>query len=149
MSQNWKWYLPGYIVAAPFTLAGLLLALFFYWPETIRLHDGCIEMTMRPSRNLIGGKWVGGQTFGNVIFYRSKERMNDAAMRVHERCHVAQTMLLGPLMLVIYVGHFLYRLVRYRKGWLFAYRDIIFETLAYQIAEVFSHDTTQDMWGRD
>jgi len=106
MSKNWKYFIPGYIMAAPLTLFGLLMALY-YRPQSIYFVDGCIEFVMPSRRHLIGGEWVGGQTFGNVIFYRDERTRQHIDLRVHERCHTVQAMVGGIFFAAAYGIHFL------------------------------------------
>lgn len=156
MSKNWKWFLPGYVFALPGTIVGLLLAAFYYHPSDWRFVDGCIECI--PRRTIIGGKWVGAQTFGNVIFYRDERMRDHYPLRVHERCHVVQAMLLTwPLFMVLYGGHFLSRFVYLvaknglmtdnTETWKVAYREIWFEIQAYSRQADFSAGKREESWG--
>ena len=148
MSKYWKYYLPGYIMAAPLTLFGILLAVFWYRPtlKDCRFKDGCIEMI--PSRQqLIGGSWVGGQTFGNVIFFKDERDRARGELSVHERCHTVQAMILGLAFALIYGVHFLILWAKPGRDWQAAYYEIIFEKQAYSRAGDYENGLRQDAWG--
>lgn len=141
MNRRWKWFLPGYLLALPGTLFGLLMFIW-YQPSSVKFVDGCIEAI--PRKNLlIGGRWVGGQTFGNVIFFRDKESQNSVRLRVHERVHTWQAMVLTwPLFMLLYGIHFLVLLPR-EDNWVAAYRKIFAEKQAYRI----DADYSDNAWG--
>ena len=44
--------------------------------------------------------WIAGQTWGSIILYAPKYHTH-ARLRRHERVHVRQCMIFGPLMLVL------------------------------------------------
>ena len=131
MSKRWKWFLPGYLLALPGTLVGLLLALY-YRPARWYWSDGCIEAALPTGRNLIGGSWVGAQTFGTLIFYRTEKNRMSSMVRVHERCHVVQAMVLtAPLFIVTYAIHFLWEFLVVGEDFENAYLSIWAERQAY------------------
>ena len=147
MSKHWKWYLPGYVMAAPLTLFGLLLAVFWYRPalKDCRFKDGCLEMI--PSRQLIGGPWVGGQTFGNVVFFKDERNRASGSLNVHERCHTVQAMVFGVLFAAIYGIHFLILWAKPGRDWQEAYYEIIWERQAYKRGGEYENGLRQDAWG--
>ena len=148
MHKLWKWYLPGYIMAAPLTLFGILLALVWYRPaaKDCRFKDGCIEMI--PSReHLIGGSWVGGQTFGNVIFFKDGRSRDRGDLNVHERCHTVQAMILGILFALIYGVHFLILWASPKRDWQAAYYEIVWEKQAYRIVGEYETGLRPKAWG--
>jgi len=139
MRKLWQWFIPGYIMLAPLTLVGLLMALY-YRPKAIHLAQGCIEFVLRDGKYLIGGKWVGAQTFGNVIFYRDDQCYMYQSLRVHERCHVVQAMVGSLVFALLYILHFAYNMAK-GMGYDKAYRGIWFEKQAY------ANEDNKDSWG--
>ena len=85
----------GYLWALPHTLLGALLLLTWYLPKTLRWRDGALEVVVR-RRYLIGGKWVGGQTWGWIIFFRDVDQQKRRGLQHHERVHVKQALIGGP-----------------------------------------------------
>ena len=146
MSRLWRYFLPGYVWALPLTLFGLVLALY-YRPARFYWADGCVEMVLPRNRYLIGGKGVGGQTFGNVIFYRDRYARAWAPLRVHERCHTVQGMLLGVFFVPAYVLPFLFRLLVLRIGYDASYRNGWAERQAYGAGDRMKADPTLRLWG--
>ena len=139
MSRRWKWFLPGYILALPGTLIGLLL-LPLYGVQGIYLSDGCIEVETR--RAMLGGKFVAAQTWGNLIYYRGAFR-DSARLRVHERVHVWQAMVFTwPLQARAYVGHYVINLATGLDHYE-AYRGIIHEKQAYRL------ENKEGVWGNE
>jgi hypothetical protein len=117
----------GYAWALPHTILGLVLALW-YWPSHWRWSEGALEAVS--SKPLLGGRWVAGQTWGWLIFYRDLEQWVEPGIRVHERVHVTQALVGGPLYPVAYVLHWLILWPRY--GWKEAYLKIWAEKAAYK-----------------
>ena len=135
MSDRWRYFATGYVLALPHTLIGLLLCLV-YRAHSWRWSDGCIECI---AGDRIWGK-PGAQTHGWLIVYRDDAARERADLRVHERCHVVQGMLGGPLYMLAYGLHFGVRfLIGSRHEaypvhwprWKHAYRGIWFEEQAY------------------
>lgn len=118
----------GYILATPQSLIGGLL-LFWYRPKNLRWRDGCLEGISRTT--LIGGKWVGAQTHGWIIFFRDTESQERGDLSVHERVHVTQAFTWGPLYPIAYGLHWLWLFLFRKMDWKTAYRNIVFERTAY------------------
>lgn len=133
----------GHIWAFPLAVFGLLL-LPYYWPQKIAWRDGCLEIVSR--RTLIGGKWVGAQTFGGLIVYRGFEEWCDASLRVHERVHVRQAMIGGVFFALAYGATFAFQWVRV-GNWKRAYYLIPFEVSAYDTQARFQRGELPDAWG--
>jgi len=146
MSDRWKYFIPGYLWALPMSLVGLLLGLTLYFPKRIRWRDGCLEIVPR-RENLIGGPWVGGQTYGWVIFLRDERMLEHAELAVHERGHVVQALLLGPLFPVAYGILFAINYAHFRSDWRKAYRYIWFEVYCYDLGERYAAGDLPDAWG--
>ena len=144
MSERWKYFLPGYLWSLPNTLIGVLLMLW-YLPTSIRWKDGCIEAI--PRKTLIGGPLVGAQTFGWIIFCRDEHQRSRSSLAVHERVHVVQGFILGPLFLPLYGLPFLW--CYYVRGYTFdrAYRAIWAEVQAYRIGDLHQAGVSPDAWG--
>jgi len=131
-SRRWRWFLPGYVLALPNTVIGLVLSLF-YGAHHWRWSDGCLEATCK---RIIGNP--GAQTHGFVIFYSHNEFRARPGLRVHERVHVVQGMLGGPLFVLAYGLHFLWLWAWSGFGpWWPAYKRICFERQAYRIQDEF------------
>ena len=113
MSKAWQWFLPGYFLALPGTIVGLFL-LVWYGASKTMIKQGVINIVInRPT--LIGGKWVGAQTYGNIVFYRDEAQMARADLRTHESKHVWQAMIFTwPLMSSAYAIQYLWR--RFVRG---------------------------------
>ena len=144
MSPNWKYFIPGYLWALPHTLVGLVLMLW-YRPESWHLRDGCLEAIS--SRDLIGGPWVGAQTHGWIVFYRDQDMYLRKSLRIHERCHVAQGLVGGPLYMLAYGIHFLWLWKVKGLEWKAAYRNIVFEAQAYRIEGEYIEGNRPGAWG--
>lgn len=135
----------GYVWSGLHTLVGLLLALY-YWPRKWRISEGCIEAI--PRNTIIGGKWVGAQTHGCVIYYRDEEMRDLKRLRVHERVHVKQGMIGGPFFILAYVGHWLWLWgFGMRMHWQEAYRKIWAERQAYAYDAAYARGEHPDAWG--
>jgi hypothetical protein len=149
MDRRWRWFLPGYLWALPATLIGLALAL----PNGARRprwSDGCLELE---ARRMIGRPLA--QTWGWLIFYTVS--IDDAPaigfrdnyrLRAHERAHVVQGFVGGPLFLIAYAACFVWLyLARLDdelewRDWRPAYRAIPFERWAR------AAEKRPDAWGR-
>lgn len=132
MSPRWRWYLFGYLMALPHTLIGLVLALI-YRSGSWRWASGCLEC--------VGGTFVengrtqtriwgrpGAQTHGWLIIYASESLRTIKTLRAHERTHVVQGFVGGPLYVVAYVWCFLWLFaVGEFKNWRAAYEANPFE----------------------
>lgn len=144
MSRAWRWYWLGYALALPHSLVGMLLALVYYRPAAIRWNEGCLEVIA--TRTLIGGKWVGAQTHGWVIVYRDWDQARDRDLRVHERVHVVQALVLGPLFPLLYGLGWLMEYAR-ERDWRAAYYECWAEKQAYRIQHEYEKGFREDAWG--
>jgi len=144
MNPLWKWYLPGYVMLSLHTFLGFLLSLVYYRATNWVWHGG--YWTCIPRRALIGGKWVGAQTWGNIIFCRDERQRSRQDLMVHEVVHVAQGMWLGPLAMLLYGLHFLV-LLPFSKDWKAAYYKIWAEKMAYRIQDEFKEGKRPGAWG--
>jgi len=94
-----------YVWAGPATLVGLVVALFMLRRGEIEIVDGVVEahspMLGLALRRLI--PWAGGaeaMTLGHVVIARDARALD--ATRTHERAHVRQYELWGPLFVPAY-----------------------------------------------
>jgi hypothetical protein len=138
VSRLWRFNVLGYVLSAPNTLIGLLLVLVFYRPQHWRWSDGCIEVICGKhddGTTRIWGK-PGGQTWGCMIALADWYQASRPDLRVHERVHVVQGQLLGPLFLLAYGLEFV---VRWAAGgcgdWRPAYRALIWERWARAVGD--------------
>ena len=95
----------GYLWALPNTLLGVLMALTVYFPKMVRWRDGALEIVPR-RRNLIGGPWVGAQTYGWIIFGKTREMLDAVDLYAHERVHVDQGLKYGITLWFVYGAQF-------------------------------------------
>jgi len=122
----------GFLWATPFAVLGLVLALLG-GGRAIRWSEGALE--------LVGDRFVLGivltinriaaYTWGWVIVYRSETDRRNATLRRHEREHVRQAEILGPLFPVAYLVACLVAALQGR-AW---YRDNVFEAAAREAAD--------------
>lgn len=113
-----------YIWAAPVSLLGLLLAVV--WRGSPLWHKGVLEVYVGQA---MWPRWAGGITLGWVILYRNV--MPSDKLQIHEREHVRQCMVLGPLSLLLYP---LASLCAWVSGGDY-YRDNAFEVRARRVAK--------------
>jgi len=109
MSPYWKYFLPGYVLALPNTLLGLVLGLI-YRAHSWKWSNGCLETiggTNTKGETRIFGK-PGAQTHGWLIFYDTEHSREDWRLRTHERVHVVQAFLIQLLSIpILFVWFFL------------------------------------------
>jgi len=139
----------GYIWSFPNTLIGFVLLAFYRWNH-IEWRDGCLEVIIKRD-SLIGGKWVGGQTFGWLIFYKNERNKNSGSLNVHERVHVRQGLIGGPLFLLAYGLDFLWQWgFGLSTDWNSAYFNISYEQTAYDIQDRYASSKLPEQktfWG--
>jgi hypothetical protein len=123
--------LVGYIWAAPTTAIGLVMMLGGLWRVRVRVVDGVLEahgpalawllrhLTLIPD----GAK---AMTLGHVVIARDRQSLEST--RAHERVHVRQCELWGPLFVPAYLAASLWALLRGRD----LYFDNWFEVEAIQ-----------------
>jgi hypothetical protein len=122
-----------YIWAAPTTAIGLLVVLVSCWRVRARVVDGVLEAHgpvlawLLTHLTLVRGG-VAAMTLGHVVIARDHQALE--LTRAHERVHVRQCEVWGPLFLPAYFASSLFALAR---GGHF-YFDNRFETEAYQSA---------------
>jgi len=100
-----------------------------YFPRKARIQDGAIHFIAGRliPKTMGGGSFVtGAQTHWFMVWFADEESWNQRQLVKHETRHTKQELIFGPLYLLLYVGHFLVNLVRYRNS-LKAYREIAFE----------------------
>lgn len=145
MTFRWWWF-PGYLLALPGSLLGLVLAIL-YVPRRWRFSQGCIEA--------IAPKMIGrpaAQTHGFIIYYASDRLREWEAIRVHERVHVVQG-LIGSVFYILayalsFAGIYVWRVVRHGDwDWRSAYLMIPFEKQAHRIRAEFEQGKRPDAWG--
>jgi hypothetical protein len=145
----------GYVWSALNTLIGLMLAVVVYRAHDFRWNEGCLEAiggTFQRDGKTITRIWgrPGAQTHGWFTIYASVEHRAKRPLRVHERVHVTQAFVLGPLFLVAYPGHFIIEWAR--KGfrpsrWRDAYLRIWAERIAYRIQDEYRRGLRPNAWG--
>jgi hypothetical protein len=142
VDKAWRWFLPGYLMLLPMTIIGLLQCLIVYRAASWRWSGGCIEC--------VGGERIwgkpGAQTPGLVITYRDENARSSGGLRVHERVHVVQGMIGGPLFALGYGLSFLWFWAASGFAhWHIAYMKIPFEVRAYarQDAWLAADETTR------
>jgi cytochrome c-type biogenesis protein CcmH/NrfF len=128
----------GILWALPMSIIGLLIVLVYRWHRW-RYQFPYVEVIVKRTIP----KWAMGQTFGFVIVYSGpiyKERFKslswaavDRERRIvrHERRHVLQSMIFGPLFPIMYGFGLVYAVVR-RRNW---YKDNPFEIDARSVEE--------------
>ena len=121
----------GYVWALPNTLVGFLLLATLYFPKSLRWQHGALEAI--PWRAaLIGGGWVGAQTYGWLIFAKNELNRDNVGLAAHERVHVRHALRGGVFFAILYVAFFLYWWgFGLRCSWRDAYRNNWFERVAY------------------
>lgn len=133
MNPRWRYFLPGYLMNLPMTAFGILLCIFAYNARHWRWSRGCIEC--------IGGDRIigkpGAQTWGFLIVYKDEYQRSRVDLRVHERVHVVQGMIGGPIYALTYGLSFLWFWVASGFGpWKAAYHKIPYEIQAYRIGDL-------------
>ncbi len=96
MSRAWRYVLiaGGYVMLAPVTLVGLLLALTVYHAHSFRFHEGvlvCVGGEHPDGSTRIWGK-PGAQTLGWLTIGASEDELARKDLRVHEFTHVADAL---------------------------------------------------------
>ena len=154
MSRNWRWFIPGYILAMPQTLLLGLPFLFWYLPKKFSVIDGTLCF-VSSRKHLVGGPWVGAQTHGLFKIFRDEAQMDSDSLHVHENVHVVQAMQWGPFYALSYGLHFVWlylwpRLSRKPTVPTIneAYRNIMWEKRAYGIQEKFDRGELESAWGK-
>lgn len=130
----------GYAWSLPNSLIGFVLMVTWYLPKSVRWKDGALEVVIR-RKSLIGGEWVGAQTYGWVIFCKNEKQRDRPDLAVHERVHVRDAMVFGIFFLLMYGLCFLYE---WRKldfeNWTEAYRSNWWEARAYAAEDEYEQN---------
>lgn len=140
MSPAWRWWLPGYVLALPHTLVGLVLAVV-YRSHGWRWSSGCLEAiggTFERDGRTVTRIWgrPGAQTHGWLILYASERAREVVPLRAHERVHVVQAFVGGPLYALAYGACFLVLFAAQGfRDWHRAYMRSPFEVQAYGRAD--------------
>lgn len=115
--------LAGNVWSSPLTVAGALLAAAG-GARPSGVHHGALDW-VAPRRGPLAWFFrtagVRAFTWGATIVHRDAACLDDAALCRHERVHVRQCLVLGPLMPLAYAGSSLWELARgrhpYRDNW--------------------------------
>lgn len=124
------WCVVRYAWAGPTTVIGLLVVLLGFWRGQLRIVDGVLEAHgpvlawLLSHLTLVRGG-VTAMTLGHVVVARDQQSLEWT--RAHERVHVRQCELWGPLFLPAYLASSLFALVRGRHF----YFDNRFEVEAF------------------
>jgi hypothetical protein len=129
-----------YTWALPNTLLGLLFIPFAFSAKGgMRVVDGVLELYSKPIAFFLrycfpmpGG--VAALTLGHVVLGRSKELLS--AFRLHERVHVRQYEILGPLFIPVYLAAGIWAMIRGRN----AYWGNYLERQAFKMEKRGEHD---------
>lgn len=131
-------WLAGYVWALPVTMLGLMLAMLSARLESVD-EEGILHFVVQSGGPL---GWymrrfhIAAFTLGAVVTYSGADGPRQIRLVRHERAHVLQTLVLGPLFLPLYVLASLWQLARGRHP----YRDNWFEVRA-RAAEVPGYRT--------
>ena len=136
---RWFWF-PLYAWASLNALIGLAL-LPYCRPRDSYILDGVWIINCD---RLVGGEWVDGQTWGPIVLIKKGNARQ--SLLVHEFAHVLHSLILGPLFLIGYGGHYAINRVRGMKH-RDAYRGIWSEKLARMVAEEFESGARPNPWG--
>lgn len=140
MSKFWKYFFPGYLLALPHTLIGVIICELFYGAKNWRWSDGCLECEAK--KYMIWGT-PSAQTHGFLIVYADKGERASIKLRAHERVHVVQAFLLGPVFPILYGLFFVLGFAGAMSfDWHKAYMWIPFERSAYRRQEL------PGVWGK-
>jgi hypothetical protein len=108
------WALPASLVGAAFACVATLLGASWRW------HSGVAEVTLlhRPAAAPALARWFpfSAITFGHVVLALTEK--DHAALRAHERVHVAQYERWGGLFLLAYPAESVIQLLRGRRPYL-------------------------------
>lgn len=161
-----KWYyIPLSVFTFPTLLVFLITAWLFYRVKSWHISGGCVEV--------VCGRIFGnpmGQCWGCLgIAYDSQETRRDAVIRVHERVHAVQGIVLnGTVSIlglltgywlswwwvvpglvafpVVYLTHFAWRYLVSGFDFWYAYRGLWFERQAYDTYDQVVSGR-RDLWG--
>lgn len=174
--MRWRWFYPLFV---PFVLVATLASLAIavaYRPSSARWRRGCLELvagTFERNGKTVTRIWgrPGGQCWGAPVQWYASERLRDReSLRVHERCHAIQGLVVNAAALlpslalgwfvwwplaglhqVAFAGayglHFLWEWAARRFGpWRAAYFAIWAERQAYRIEAEFKAGERPGAW---
>lgn len=123
-----------YLWAAPCTAVGVVLGtLLLCAGASARWHAGVVEIALnsrgRSVAGLVDRMPFAAITFGHVVFAATHKE--HARLRGHERVHVRQYEIWGPLFFLLYPASSLFQVLRGRH----AYYDNFFEIQAYAVED--------------
>ncbi len=126
-----RWSLIRYIWAAPTTAIGLLLLVSGLWRVRARVVDGVLEahgpaLAWLLSHLTLMPEGASAMTLGHVVIARDRGSLEST--RAHERVHVRQCELWGPLFVPAYLAASVWALLRGGD----VYLDNWFEVEAFQ-----------------
>ena len=145
MSERWRYFWPGYLWALPNVLVALALMATWHRPQSMAWRDGCLEIIVKG--HILGGPQILAQTLGWIIFIRDEEAARRSDLQVHERVHVVQYLLLGPLFLPLYGLE--YAWLRWGRGLsdVDAYLQLWSERQAYRVQDEHVMGLRDLAWG--
>ena len=122
-----------FLWAAPTTALGVLVVLAGCWRARVRIVDGVLEahgpgLAWLLSHLTLMSGGVTALTLGHVVVARNQQSLEST--RAHERVHVRQCEVWGPLFLPAYVAASLFALMRGRHF----YFDNRFEVEAFKVS---------------
>jgi hypothetical protein len=125
------WTLIGYVWAAPTTAIGLAMMLVGLWRVRVHVVDGVLEahgpaLAWLLRHLALMPEGAAAMTLGHVVIARDAQSLEST--RAHERVHVRQCELWGPLFVPAYLAASLWALLRGRDF----YFDNWFEVEAFQ-----------------
>lgn len=88
MSKLWRWWLPAYVLLAPFALVYVaFLFVTFTRPTAWRWHEGVLTCVSKRGALPFG---AAGQGWSWVVAFSDEEQRQAQSLRVHEYTHVGQ-----------------------------------------------------------
>lgn len=142
---RWLLALLLYTWALPNTLVGFVLLATWYFPKSVRWQHGALEAVPRRD-TLIGGSWVGAQTFGWLIFAKNEGQRDRIGLAVHERVHVRHALKGGVFFALAYGSFFMYHwCFGLRMPWKEAYRRNWFERIAYAEGDFAQRESNREV----
>lgn len=107
MSRHWRWFLPAYVLLAPFALAYVaFLYIARAQPTAWRWHEGVLTCVSKRGALPFG---AGGQGWSWIVAFADESQRESASLRVHEFVHVGQEFVccavgLTPMSVLVLLG---------------------------------------------